>query len=252
MNEFENQLLQTTIAYLIEWNLHDIASLLVESELNVIYDSNSYGFEHCLEEIIIDLPISTYNIVEKSDRYKNAISRALNKIAHKHIVGSDFPVVFRIKLIALEENWKEKVKELISNFKEPNQGVITEKIFLRDGKVPILYNEMKFGSKSEIRIAEELEEKKVLFFPLPLAVRSDTGIAYRDHREPDFLICLNGTWGILEVSYHPDRYEKDSEKDTWFKQSGILCVQHYTSERCYNSPKEVVTEFLDILEKYKK
>ena len=164
MNKLENQLLQTTIAYLIEWNLHDVASLLVESELKLT--QNIHGFENYLEEVIIDLPISTYNIVEKSDRFKNAISRALNKIACGHFSnqGADFPVIFRIKLINIEENWKEKVKELISNFKDPNQGVLTEKIFKREGKAPILYNEMKFGSKSEIRIAEELEEKRFYFF----------------------------------------------------------------------------------------
>ena len=112
---------------------------------------------------------------------------------------------------------------------------------------------MKFGSRSEVRIAQELESRRVLFFPLPLAVRSDTGAAYLDHREPDFLICQDGVWGILEVSFHqPARYEKDSEKDIWFKKSGILCVQHYTAEKCFNDPADVVEEFLQILAKYKK
>ena len=64
----------------------------------------------------------------------------------------------------------------------------------------------------------------------------------QDHREVDFLICQNGAWGILEVSYHPDRYERDAEKDVWFKQSGILCIQHYTSESCYtDAAKKVVS-----------
>ena len=64
----------------------------------------------------------------------------------------------------------------------------------------------------------------MLFFPLPLAARSDTGALYLDHREPDFLICQDGTWGILEVAFHPDRYEKDSEKDIWFKKSGHSAI----------------------------
>ena len=54
------------------------------------------------------------------------------------------------------------------------------------------------------------------------------------------MICRNGAWGILEVAYHPDRYEKDSEKDYWLKKEGILCVQHYTAERCYKESEKVV------------
>ncbi len=250
MNELEHKLLRTTVAYLIEWNFHEIASLLVESELSLNWDySNNY-----VEEYIIDLPISTHNIVDKNEYFKNTISKAINKVGDKHLsnLSCEISVGFRIKLIDFEENWKEKVKEIISNFKDPNQGNITEIVFRKNNKVPYIYNEMKFASKSEIRIAQELEEKKVLFFPLPLAVRADTGSLFNDHREVDFLVCQNGNWGILEVAYHPDRYEKDSEKDIWFKKSGILCIQHYTAENCFNSPKKVVTEFLEILEKYKK
>jgi hypothetical protein len=33
---------------------------------------------------------------------------------------------------------------------------------------------------------------------------------------------------------------------------GILCVQHYPAERCYQRPGEVVTEFLDILAKHRR
>jgi len=110
---------------------------------------------------------------------------------------------------------------------------------------------MKFASQSEIRIAQELERRKILFFPLPLAVRADTG-TYQDRREPDFLICDDGAWGILEVAYHLDRYEEDKEKDAWFKQAGILCVEHYTAERCYKESGKVVDEFLGILVRFKR
>ena len=91
-----------------------------------------------------------------------------------------------------------------------------------------------------------------MFFPLPLAVRSETGVLYKDHREANFLVCDEDVWGILEVSYHPNRFKQDSEKNIWFKRSGVLCVQHYTSERCYRQPGEVVVEFLEILAKYRR
>jgi hypothetical protein len=143
-------------------------------------------------------------------------------------------------------------RDLIVNFKGSNQGAITKKVFLRERKPTLIYNEANYASQSEIRIAQELEDRQVLFFPLAMGIRADTGEFYRDHREADFLICDDGTWGVLEVSYHPDRFEKDAEKDAWFKKSGILCVQHYTAERCYREPSNVVNEFISILRKHQR
>ncbi len=167
-------------------------------------------------------------------------------------VVDNLPFINRVKLIEVEQDWQNIVKNLIANAQNPNQGLISEKVASKNGKPINVYNEMKFASRSEIRIAQELETQKILFFPLPLGVRADTGNFYNDHREVDFLICQDGAWGILEVSYHPDRYEKDSEKDSWFKKSGILCIQHYSAERCYNFSKEVVEEFLTILARYRR
>ena len=168
------------------------------------------------------------------------------------IPAVDIVVHFRMRILDIEDGWREKIKEQIVNAKDTNQAVITGKVFTREKKQVLEYNEIKFASQSEIRIAQELERRKTLFFPLPLAVGNDTGILYKDHREVDFLVCSEGTWGILEVAFHPDRYEQDAEKDNWFKRSGILCIQHYTAERCYSQSSTVVEEFLSILKQHKK
>lgn len=251
MDDFQKKILRTVIELLTTYNMHPIASLLVDAEVEFEY--SNYDF-YCVR---IDLPLLNFNVVDKDDYSRRVIIKAFQKVAVGHLIDGngnpvreDFPIEFRIKLIDLEEDWKEKIKSLITNFKDSNQGVITEKIFKRENKSPLVYNEMKFASQSEIRIAQELEKQKVLFFPLPLGVRYETGNNYKDHREADFLICLDGKWGILEVSYHPNRFEQDNEKDTWFKKSGILCVQHYTAEKCYNESQEVVKGFIEILSKY--
>jgi hypothetical protein len=253
-----NQILLTTISYLIEQNNHQIASLLVESELSIRWHETLYGEYQGIADCILDFPIPIFNLIENNNEFKKIIETALRKIMANQFYGGipdNLPVVYRIKLMEIDDNWKEKVKSLISNYKDPNQGNITEIAFSKRGKPPILYNEMKFASQSEVRIAQELEVRRVLFFPLPLAVRADTGNRYEDHREVDFLICHDGVWGILEVAYHPDgggRYEKDSEKHSWFTKSGILCIRHFTAEKCYNNPKDVISEFLSILAQFKK
>lgn len=251
-NKFEEKLHGTLIEYLLDCNMHEIASVLVDA--SILIDAGLNYFE----AVIVDVPPQVYNFLISNEHIKTTIKEAISTVGEGHFadgngnLAKNYEVKFRMKLIEVKEGWREIIKSTIINYKDANQGLVSEKMALKRGSKPLLYNEMKFASQSEIRIAQQLEFKKVLFFPLPLAVRNDTGDIFIDHREIDFLICHHGVWGILEVSFHPDRFEKDSEKDFWFKKSGILCIQHYTSERCFNNPREVIDEFLEVLEKYKK
>ncbi|MDZ4851109.1 MAG: hypothetical protein SGI77_17615 [Pirellulaceae bacterium] len=154
------------------------------------------------------------------------------------------------KLDVPDEKWESHIKTLIMQPKGSNQSLVSELLFSRDGRPLHVWNELRYASKSEIRIAQEFEKRRILFFPLTVAVRADTGENWNDHREIDFLVCENGKFGILEVAYHPDRYEKDSEKNLWFKRSGILCIENFTAERCYNDAEIVVEEFLAILKQH--
>lgn len=249
---FEAQIHRTWLELLIAANYTEVAAIAVNTEF-CIYHPNYTDVV-----IYVDLPASSYIIVQQDDSIKDLIRQTISIIADNRIDNENgytpdkTSIIFRVKLVEPEDNWKETIKEVIIRSRNSNQGIISEKLFNRDNKSVYVYNEMKFASQSEIRIAQELEKRKILFFPLPLAVRTETGLQYKDHREVDFLICQDGVWGILEVSYHPDRYEKDAEKDNWFKKSGILCIQHYTAERCYNESGIVVSEFIDILAKYKR
>ncbi|WP_437784489.1 hypothetical protein [Sorangium sp. So ce1097] len=233
--------------------MRELAALIVDAELAV--DSDDWGNDRGL---FVDLPTAAYGYVTSDPATRRDLERTLKTIAKGHLTSQsgapigDFPVEFRVKLLDLEDDWRAIVKDLIVNTKDANQGEITEKAFVRRKRHPLVYNEMKFGSRAEIRVAQELEKRSVLFFPLPLAVRHETGQIFKDHREVDFLVCVDGVWGIIEVAYHPDRYEQDAEKDLWFKKSGVLCVQHYTAERCYSQTDHVVDEFLAILAKHKK
>jgi hypothetical protein len=246
MDEREEKFHRTWIQYLLDTDFREVAALVLDGSLDVIPDD--WGNASL---VAVNLPPAAYSYVKSNVPIEQAIKETLGEII-KGYLPKDIEIRIDVKLLEVEENWKEIIRSLIANAKDPNQGTITDMILGRENKQPHLYNEMKFASKSEIRIAQEFEKRKILFFPLPLGVRNDTGKRYLDHREPDFLVCNDGVWGILEVSYHPDRFEKDAEKDAWFKKAGILCIQHYSSERCYNKPAEVVNEFLEILAKHKR
>ena len=259
MEDLEQKLHRTWVQALVDLGFTEIASVAIDSEIH--FDCDEYeDFNRWIsvpKGIYLDIPTVHFSFAKKNE---DAIVKTLVGVCKGHVYDSDgrsidstdFPVSFRVALLEVEEGWRDVTRNIIVGLQDPNQGVITEKIFERRGKRPFVYNEMKFASKSEIRIAQELEAHGVLFFPLPLAVRQETGNSYQDHREVDFIICSEGVWGILEVAYHVDRYEQDKEKDAWFKKSGILCIEHYTAERCFNSPKEVVTEYLEILAKHKR
>jgi hypothetical protein len=110
---------------------------------------------------------------------------------------------------------------------------------------PFSWNGLAFGSESERRIAEALSKTGVLFFPLPAAV------AKVDVKEPDFVVCAEGKWGILEVQgdrfHRPETAAKEHERGRWFQRLGVRLFQIYDATRCYSEPDEVVKEFLDLL-----
>jgi hypothetical protein len=253
MTEREEKLHRTWTELLLERGHRELASIAVESEVEI--SRNDFGGE----SIVLGLPPSAYGIVTEEEEVSNELLAYLQDVCVGNVydqngnaIQGEVYIETKMSLLEVEEDWKEEMRRLILSAKNSNQGVVTEKVKNRRGEDAYTYNEMSFGSKSEIRVAQELEAREVLFFPLPLGVRAETGDRWKDHREPDFLVCQDGTWGILEVSHHPNRFEKDAEKDTWFKEAGILCVEHYSAERCYNDTQEVVSEFLNVLSKHQR
>lgn len=272
---FEEKVHRTWAQLLAEYDVsREAASIAIDSSLTIhrdgwheTYDSNGHRANVNDFHVQIAIPPAHYGFVKGSDQMRSIMERGIQSLlvnraipfydwngnCELEVCDGDLRFTYVVNLLEVETGWQQVVRELIAKGKAVNnQGRITSKIFERDNRSVLEHNEMLFASQSEIRIAQELEQRGILFFPLPMAIRHDTGNFYQDHREPDFLVCDEGAWGILEVSFHEGRYEKDSEKTAWFKRSGILCVEHYTAERCYNHPGEVVDQFLSVLAQYKK
>jgi hypothetical protein len=91
-----------------------------------------------------------------------------------------------------------------------------------------------------------LKKRTVLFFPLAAAVFG--GKKGDEKREPDFVICQDGKWGILEVmgeTYHTSSTAvRDHDRARLFKDHRIHCIEFYDASRCYSTPDEVVDDFL--------
>jgi hypothetical protein len=109
---------------------------------------------------------------------------------------------------------------------------------------------LRFRSFAEIQIYEALKVRPVLFFPNAAAVLG--GREKEGKKEPDFLVCLGGRWGVLEVMgepYHPGATAfKDHERARLFKDYGLAVVEFYDASRCSRQPEAVVEDFLRRLE----
>lgn len=108
------------------------------------------------------------------------------------------------------------------------------------------WNGFKLRSKAEIKIAEELEKSGVLFLPNCKARLSTPGI----NLEPDFIVCNEGKWGILEVDgphHTAEARVKEQERERHFKRYRIFIVERFTADYCLSRPDKVVQEFLELL-----
>jgi hypothetical protein len=115
-------------------------------------------------------------------------------------------------------------------------------------ELTIEHDELHFRSVAEVAIYDELKKRRLLFFPNAAAVLGGT----KEKREPDFLVCHRGKWGVLEVMgemYHKNAV-KDHDRSRLFKEHGLLCVEFYSAKECHEAPASVIDHFLEILSKY--
>jgi len=112
-----------------------------------------------------------------------------------------------------------------------------------------------FRSKTEIRVYEALKKCSAFFFVNATGVlggKKSMG-SRPELREPDFVVCLDGKWGILEVMgehVHTQRTApKDHDRARLFKEYGVTMIEFYDAHRCYTDPEGVVREFLGFLAK---
>ncbi|MFC4454108.1 hypothetical protein [Deinococcus sonorensis] len=248
----------TLVSLLLQQNGQTLAGILVDSTFTFETDGNNHE-----QIIVIEVPVAYFSYFGDGPDFPFAATTrdALGEIAFGHLTdwnGAFYRpgVLFRVQLETPDPAWQEKVKAVLAEGGVTNQAFVTDLMFSRatPKREVITYNELKFASRTEVRIAQELERRGVLFFPLAIAVKAKTGILHEDHREVDFLVCQNGVFGILEISgpAHTGRYEKDAEKANWFREEGILCVQHYTAENAWDNTTAVIDNFLGILAQHKR
>lgn len=230
-------LLANATEFLIEGQeFHEAGILLLCSDIQVFTGDDNYGSTKV--DIYLTCERAIYNIFqERTHRSTMTIRDAFNAI---------LPLEYRVDRIfgrvkvksSFGENWRTEMLEMIEGKRPLNQGTP-----IKDAP-RFEWEHLYFRSPAEVKIAQALEEFKVLFLPNCMARLSlDTT---RVNREADFLVCHAGKWGILEVNgdtYHTSA-AKDHQRASIFRQYGIRVFLFYEASRCLREPRNVVIEFL--------
>jgi hypothetical protein len=237
----DNQILASAVRFLIDGGEEDAASVLLSCSLHSWWWSNDFGCDYY--NFLLKGPRAAYDVLnDLGHPIRISVKNAIQAILPVDITMHD--LMASGELIDLDPDWRSELLEIARG-----RGVSNQAAGERAAKI-LNWNNLGFRSASEIKIAQALDRAGVLFLPNCKA-RLGSG-ANRQNREPDFLICHNGKWGILEVDgefYHqPSRTVADHERDRLFKIHGITVAEHYDANKCFNNPDEVVNEFLIILD----
>ncbi len=240
----QDSVLQASAArFLIDGGEEDVASILLSCELECEDSGDTWWQgDETISAVHIKLtgPRAAYEVLSRSD---HAVTKAVRK-AIEAVLPSDRylkHLTAHATLVEIDPDWRTELLEIARGCGVNNQG--------GRSKSTVSWMNLNFRSKSEVRIAQALDREGVLFVPNCVArVASAEG---RRNREPDFLICADGKWGILEVDgepFHPpSRTVHDHERDRLFKAHGIRIVEHYDSSECFQQPKVVARNFLNLL-----
>lgn len=241
------QLLASAVAYLIEGGDTKEAELLLFCTVEDVQAIHISDFGDGRVEFSVNLnlrgPRAACEFVEDRHSHEgraiaDALSASLPFDTHLNYIST------RASVHVADENWRADLLELAKGKGISNQGSGADNSRLWQG--------FRFRSATEIKIAEALDRAGVLFFPLPKA-RLAPAEGRRMNIEPDFVVCAEGRWGILEIDgepYHPpQRSALEHDRDRLFKRHGVNSVERFDAKRCFNEPDKVVEEFRLLLVK---
>jgi hypothetical protein len=240
----DDLLLASAARFLIDGGDNEAANVLLFCELQIeaVYWAEQYDDKQHVS-LKLTGPRAAYQILKDVQHpITDAILSAILAVIPLDVYLGKLTA--KAELIEIDPEWRTELREVARGRGILNQVALAE--------TPIrTWNNLKFRSQGEVRIAEALDRAAVLFLP-NCSVRLGL-VGTRRNREPDFLICHEGRWGVLQVDgepFHPPaRTVHEHEQDRLFHNHGIVLVQHYDATRCYEHSDEVVNEFLGLLRK---
>lgn len=230
----------SAVSFLIDGHKEEAARVLLSCELEIsehfVWLAPDEGYNDGTFDIELNALKDIYEIIKD---LQHPTTKAIQEALTATLNGQPYQLTTDMLLPEVAPDWREKLLKATQVQKVDNQG----------NNAPYEWNDLRFRSKSEIKIAQALDKTGVLFFPNCMARLGS--ISGRENREADFLICDEGKWGILEVDgeiFHSTA-AKDHGRDRLFRSYGVRVIERFTADQCYNNPDAVVRQFLTILKK---
>ncbi len=239
---FDERIHASAVQFLIQENEKDAAIALLACTFELSFRDERFG--DTIYSALLRGPRWVYDIIrDENHSTTKTMAKALNAVMPWD--SSVENIFIRASFVDVEPDWKGQMLDIALGKEVYNQGITIQ------NRATMIWQNLRFRSESEKRIAEALDRAGVLFIPNCLA-RLTTAEG-RKNKEPDFVICSQGRWGILEVDgepYHPpSRTVDDHKRDRDFRANGIKVVEHYDARECYQQPDRVVKQFLELLGK---
>lgn len=190
-------------------------------------------------------PRRLYDELSREDAFMETLSdrvRAAFAGIMKALNYDDDPTPEFVPDVAdIGEDWRLQLGHAVSGKEAHNQAV--------EARRAVVWNNMRFQTAAELRIAQALEKAQALYLP---NCKLSLGYTSREIREPDFLICHRGRWGILQILGDPfhenSTIPTDQDQDSLMREHGIRVIEYVDANDCIHNASAVVTDFLKILE----
>ena len=229
--------------YLLQGGDQEAAALLLSLNLEVSYLSTT---SHKTVYLVVVGPREVYDRfgIATTDGLATKVSLAMHAVGKS--LGWYISLSSRLAIPELTSDDQQALIDLALGRHIHNQaaGVPLQKV--------VLWENLRFRSQTEAKIAQALDRAGAAFWP---NCRARVGEGKRRHNlEADFLVLWDGRYGILEIDgepwHPPERRAAEQVRDRVWQRHGVKLVQHYDSKRAYSQPDGVVQDFLKLLEKF--
>lgn len=247
-------LIANTVNYLIQGNEKETAEHLLKCSAKLIVSTYDDPISAFHGEFILELtgPRRAYELFNGigSTYWREQLWNAIEAVKPPRYVLTGISANVQT-VTALDKDWRRQMETELSGRTVDNQG-----IQIQDHEIHYWHG-LRFRSPHEVRIASALDAAGAMFLPncrgrlgpKDLPGDQETDSSRRVTREADFLVCVNGKWGVFEVdgSQHEGAAARDHERDRLFKYHGIRVAEHYTAKECLADAPRVVGQFLTLL-----
>jgi hypothetical protein len=190
--DFDDRLLASAVRFLVDGREEDAANVLLSCRLDsdhkfgITYYGDYENYEIIDYDVILYCPRAAYDILTDEDNpIGRSIIRAIKATVPRYPRHRD--IILRGEQIEIDPNWRNELLEIARGRGVHNQLADVEQAKVRT------WNNLRFRSMSEVRLANALDRAGVLFLP---NCRGRLNTQYgRENREADFLVCCEGKWG---------------------------------------------------------